>query len=183
MVKATNGCLGFFIFAQGISYGLSKSNKLDKVVAKLWKILTTNSWVKKKYKKNEKTFCRSALLLSFCVNRFRLLRFVKKLKQEPLIWVLVIFGSLYRRSREASSVKISLKNSKEKLVNCATEVARLHKVFKVLPQIDIGCLRKFNRAREIEFNFFIAWTIFMKLDTLVHHVHGYKTLPRVFQMA
>ena len=30
--------------------------------------------------------------------------------------------------REASSVKTALKNSKEKLVKCATEVARLHKV-------------------------------------------------------
>ena len=38
----------------------------------------------------------------------------------------------------------------------------------------IGRLRKFNRAREIEFNFFTTRTIFMKLGTLVHHVHGYK---------
>ena len=29
-----------------------------------------------------------------------------------------------------------------------------------------GRLRKFNGAREIAFNFFIAWTIFMKLGTL-----------------
>ena len=43
-----------------------------------------------------------------------------------------------------------------------------------------GRLRKFNRSREIEFNFFTAWTIFMKLGTLVHHVHGYKTLPQIF---
>ena len=28
--------------------------------------------------------------------------------------------------------------------------------------------------------FFIAWTIFMKLGTLVHHVYGYKTLPHIF---
>ena len=36
-----------------------------------------SSWeIKKKY---EATFCRSALLLSFCENRFRLLQFVKKL--------------------------------------------------------------------------------------------------------
>ena len=32
----------------------------------------------------------------------------------------------------------------------------------------------------IEFDFFIAWTIFMKLGTLVHHVHGYKALPQIF---
>ena len=43
-----------------------------------------------------------------------------------------------------------------------------------------GRLRKFNRSREIEFNFFTAWTIFMKLGTLVHHVPGYKTLPQIF---
>ena len=39
---------------------------------------------------------------------------------------------------------------------------------------------EFNRAREIEFNFFIAWTIFMKLGTLVYHVHGYKTVASDF---
>ena len=38
------------------------------------------------------------------------------------------FAPWYRKSKEASSVKISWKNSKEKLVKCATEVARLHKV-------------------------------------------------------
>ena len=43
-----------------------------------------------------------------------------------------------------------------------------------------GRLRKFNRSREIEFNFLTAWTIFMKLGTLVHHVHGYKFLPQIF---
>ena len=32
----------------------------------------------------------------------------------------------------------------------------------------------FNRAREIEFNFFTAWTFFMKPGTLVHHVHCCK---------
>ena len=58
----------------------------------------------------------------------------------------------YRRGREASSVKISYQNSKEKLVKWATEVARLHKVlYKVVHKI--GRLRKFNRAREIELNF------------------------------
>ena len=43
-----------------------------------------------------------------------------------------------------------------------------------------GRLRKFNRSREIEFNFFTAWTIFVKLGTLVHHVHGYKSCLRFF---
>ena len=45
-------------------------------------------------------------------------------------------------------------------------------LYKVVHKI--GRLRKFNRAREIEFNFFTAWTIFMKLGTPVHHVPGYK---------
>ena len=39
----------------------------------------------------------------------------------------------------------------------------------------------FNRAREIEFNFFTAWAICMKLWKLVHHAPGDKTLPRIFQ--
>ena len=64
------------------------------------------------------------------------------------------------------------------MVKCATEVARLHKVlYKVVHKV--GRLREFNRAREIEFNFFTVWT-FMKLGTLVHHVYGYKTLPQFF---
>ena len=45
-----------------------------------------------------------------------------------------------------------------------------------------GRLQKFNRAQENEFYLFIAWTIFMKLGTLVHHVHGYKTLPQIFNI-
>ena len=49
-------------------------------------------------------------------------------------------------------------------------------LFKVVHEN--GRLRKFNRAREIEFNFFIDWTISMKFGTLAHHVPGYKTLLR-----
>ena len=41
---------------------------------------------------------------------------------------LTFFAPWYRRSREASSVKIAYKNSKEKLVKCAAEVARLYRV-------------------------------------------------------
>ena len=51
-------------------------------------------------------------------------------------------------------------------------------LYKVVHKI--GRLQKFNRSREIEFNFLTAWTIFMKLGTLVHHVYGYKALPRIF---
>ena len=51
-------------------------------------------------------------------------------------------------------------------------------LYKVVHKI--GRLQKFNRSREIELNFFIAWTIFMKLGTLNHHVHGYKTFASDF---
>ena len=64
-----------------------------------------------------------------------------------------------------------------KLVKCATEVA-LRFLYKVVHKI--GRLRKFNRSREIDFNFIMAWTIFMTLGTIVHHVHGYKILPQSF---
>ena len=56
----------------------------------------------------------------------------KCLRQDPpwfeFLVVFDFFEPWYRRGREASSVKILLKNSKEKLVKCATEVARLHRV-------------------------------------------------------
>ena len=54
------------------------------------------------------------------------------LRQDPpwfeFLVILDFFAPWYRRGREASSVKILLKNSKEKLVKCATEVARSHRV-------------------------------------------------------
>ena len=62
-----------------------------------------------------------------------------------------------------------------KLVACSSESRFLNEVVH-----KIGRLRKFNRAREIEFNIFTARTIFMKLGTLVHHGQGYKTLPQSF---
>ena len=33
---------------------------------------------------------------------------------------------------------------------------------------------------EIEFDFFTAWNIFIKLGTLAHHVHGYNEVPQIF---
>ena len=51
-------------------------------------------------------------------------------------------------------------------------------LYEVVHKIDR--LRMLNCAREIEFNFCTAWTIFMKLGTLVYHVHGYKSLPQIF---
>ena len=76
-------------------------------------------------------------------------------------------------------MKVLCKNSKEKLVKCATEVGRLHRV-SIQVVHKIGRLRKFNRSREIEFNFLTAWTISMKFGTLVQHALGYKTLPQIF---
>ena len=51
-------------------------------------------------------------------------------------------------------------------------------LYKVVHKI--GHLRKFNRSREIEFNFLTAWTISMKFGTLVKHAPGSKNLPRIF---
>ena len=45
-------------------------------------------------------------------------------------------------------------------------------LYKVVHKI--GRLRKFNRSREIEFNFLTTWTISMTCDTLVQHAPGYK---------
>ena len=54
-------------------------------------------------------------------------------------------------------------------------------LYKVVHKISrLARLRKFNRAREIEFNFLTACAIFMKLGTLVHHVSGYKRMPQIF---
>ena len=59
------------------------------------------------------------------------LLFLRQDPPPPWFEFLVIFDFFapwYRKCREASSVKISWKNSNEKLVKCATEVGRLHKV-------------------------------------------------------
>ena len=53
-------------------------------------------------------------------------------------------------------------------------------LYKVVHKI--GRLRKFNRSREIEFNFLTAWTICMKFGTLVQHAPGYKGLPQNFEV-
>ena len=49
-------------------------------------------------------------------------------------------------------------------------------LYKVV--LKIGRLRKFNRSREIEFNFLTTWTISMKFGTLVQHALGHKTVPQ-----
>ena len=73
--------------------------------------------------------CQPFKLTQAYINDFPLF---SRLRQDPLdlsFWsFLTFFAKWYRRRWEASSVKISQKTSKEKLVKCATEVARLHKV-------------------------------------------------------
>ena len=96
--------------------------------------------------------------------------------------ILVIFDFLHHRIDEVERhllwkfhKKIQRKswsNVPPKLLAC---IRFLYKVVH-----NKGRLRKLNRSREIEFNFFTAWSIFMKLGTLAHHVHGYKTLPQIF---
>ena len=75
-------------------------------------------------------------------------------------------------------MKILLTNSKEKLSNVPPNLlACIGFLYKVVHKIDR--LRKFNRSREIEFNFLTAWTISMKFGTLVQHAPGYKFLPQI----
>ena len=50
-------------------------------------------------------------------------------------------------------------------------------LYKVVHKI--GRLRKFNRSRGIEFNFFTAWTISMKFGTLVQHASGDKSASKI----
>ena len=104
----------------------------------------------------------------------------------PLIWVFFfhfwhsvctmvkknsrgIFCENFTKKFEA---KLNWSNVPPKLLAC---VRFLYKVVH-----KIGRLWMFNRAREIEFNFFTVWTIFMKLGTGVRHIHGYKMLPQIF---
>ena len=108
--------------------------------------------------------------------------FIGKLRQDPWFEFLAIFDFLHHGIEKVERHllwKFHNKNSKEKLVKCATEVARLHRV-SIQSCTQNGRLRKFNRAREIEFNFFTVKTMFMKFSTLVHHVHGYKTIASDF---
>ena len=60
----------FLIFAQGLSYGLSKAKNGEK---------SSLNFERSQLHPFEATFWRSPLLLSFCENRFRPLRCVKKL--------------------------------------------------------------------------------------------------------
>ena len=96
--------------------------------------------------------------------------------QDPWFEFLVsfdFFAPWYRRSREASSVKFHKIFQRKSWSDVPPKLlASIRFLYKVVHKN--GRLRKFNRAREIEFNFFIAWTIFMKLGTLVHHTYGYN---------
>ena len=66
----------------------------------------------------------------------------------------------------------SWSNVPPKLLTC------IRFLYKVVHKI--GRLRKFNRSLEIEFNFLTAWTISIKIGTLVQHAPGHKRLPQIF---
>ena len=89
------------------------------------------------------------------------------------------FAPWYRRGREASSVKFYKKIRRKSWSNVPPKLlACIGFLYKVVHKI--GRLRKFNRSREIEFNFFTAWTLSMKFGTLVQYASGYKTVPQCF---
>ena len=76
-------------------------------------------------------------------------------------------------------MKIAQKNQRKSWSNVPPKLlACLRFLYKVVHKN--GRLRKFNRSREIEFNFFTAWTIFTKLGTLLYHVLGDKTFASNF---
>ena len=85
-----------------------------------------------------------------------------------------IFRKRFRASYNKKIQKKSWSLVPPKLLAC------IRFLYKVVDLHKIGRLQKSNHARESEFNFFIAWTIFMKLGTLVYHVHGYKMKPQIF---
>ena len=78
-----------------------------------------------------------------------------------------LLGKFYKKIRRKS-----WSNVPPKLLAC------IRFLYKVVHKI--GRLRKFNRSREIEFNFLTAWTISMKFGTLVQNTPGYKTCLRFF---
>ena len=101
----------------------------------------------------------------------------------PLIWVFghisLLCTMVWRKVRGIFCENFTKQIQRKSWSNVPPKLlACIRFLYKVVHKI--GRLRKFNRAREIEFNFFIFWTIFMKLGTLVHHVHGYKTCLRFF---
>ena len=101
----------------------------------------------------------------------------------PLIWVFGHFLTFLHHGIEEVERHLlwkfykkirrkSWSNVPPKLVAC---IGFLYKVVH-----KIGRLRKFNRSRGIWFNFLTAWTISMKIGTLVQHALGYKILPQIF---
>ena len=93
------------------------------------RIAHSNGKRNRSFTKNITTFAAVVEVLILIAMFFFLSFFF--LRQDPLIWVFGhfwLFAPWYRKCREAFFVKISWKNSKEKLVKCATKVGRLHKV-------------------------------------------------------
>ena len=61
------------------------------------------------------------------------------------------------------------------------QVARLHMrfLYKVVHKTAVS--ESSIALGRLNLTFFIAWTIFMKLGTLVHHVYGSKTVLPIFK--
>ena len=112
------------------------------------------------------------------LNWWQLQRMVSDWGRTPWFECLIIFDFFtpsYRGSREASSAKIAKDIQRKTWSNAPSKLlACIGFLYKVVHKI--GRLRKFNRARKIEFNLLTAWTITMKLGTLVHRVPGYRFL-------
>ena len=114
---------------------------------------------KSKMTKNSNQGVRQDLWFEFLVNFEFFAPWYKKVERH-LLWK--FYKKIRRKSRS---------NVPPKLLACVRFPYRVvHK---------IGHLRKFNRSREIEFNFLTAWTISIKFGTLVQHALGYKTLPPI----
>ena len=128
-----------------------------------------------------------SLLRTRCGSHCVFMKNDQGLKQDPpLIWVFWTFWSfltfLHRGIEKVERHLLWKYHKKIQRKSWSNVPPKLGACIRFLYKVvhKIGRLRKFNRSREIEFNFFTAWTIFMKLGTLVHHVYGYKTLPQIF---
>ena len=79
-------------------------------------------------------------------------------------------------------VKISQENSKEKLVKLCHQSCSLALDFytKLYTKSAVSESSIAIALGGLNLPFFIAWTIFMKIGKLVHHVYGYKALPQIF---
>ena len=115
--------------------------------------------------------CVSAFSISWC----------KKVKNGQKLQIkgscLNLFAPQGRGSKDASFWNCTKKIQRKSWSNAPPKLlACIGFLYKVVDKNDR--LRKFNRACKIELNFLTAYTISMKLGTLVHHVLGYATCLR-----